>query len=548
MKQHIFKDWLVPLSAVMLVAGGVAAGSAGAAPATEKVKAQIQNGVLNVSGTSAGEEIVLRLRSGDPTMLEVVTDDGIVGHNLRRDRFESIVVRAGDGNDLVRIDEVNGVFTDVEATTLAGGGGNDDLRGGSRVETFDGGPGNDQVDGNQGNEIAFLGSGDDSFTWDPGDGSDIVEGQDGSDTLVFNGSGGSENFDASANGQRLRFFRSAGNIVMDVDDTERIDLRVLGGADNTVMNDLSATDVVDFDIDLASSLGGSSGDGSADTVTLNGNSSDEAVAISGQNGSATTTGLSALARITNAEAATDVLVVNGLGGDDTITAATLAASAMKLTLDGASDDDVLFGGAGVDQLLGGSGDDKVDGNQGNDVASLGSGDDSFIWDPGDASDIVEGQDGSDTLVFNGSGGNEAFVVSAVGPRVEFLRNLGTIDMDLNGVERIDLNALGGTDTTTVNDLTGTDVKDVNIDLEGVLGGGAPDGAADIVTVSATPGVDVVDIFAVDGETLVTGLAADVRIAHSDPAFDQLVVNTLAGLDQVTVDPDVAALIAVTVND
>jgi len=39
----------------------------------------------------------------------------------------------------------------------------------------------------------------------------------------------------------------------------------------------------------------------------------------------------------------------------------------------------------------------------------------------------------------------------------------------------------------------------------------------------------------------------VRIAHSDPALDQLVLNTLAGVDQVTVGAGVAALIAVTVN-
>ncbi len=43
-------------------------------------------------------------------------------------------------------------------------------------------------------------------------------------------------------------------------------------------------------------------------------------------------------------------------------------------------------------------------------------------------------------------------------------------MDLNGVEHIQLNALGGADTITVNDLTGTDVKQVAIDL------GAPPGS------------------------------------------------------------------------
>jgi hypothetical protein len=120
-------------------------------------------------------------------------------------------------------------------------------------------------------------------------------------------------------------------------------------------------------------------------------------------------------------------------------------------------------------------------------------------------------------------------------------------MDLDDVERIELDSLGGTDTTTVNDLTGTDMEDVDVDLEGVIGGGTADGAADTVTVNATNGVDVIDVAAVAGETQLTGLAAAVRIAHADPALDQLIVNTLAGLDQVNVGAGVAGLIGVTTN-
>ena len=52
----------------------------------------------------------------------------------------------------------------------------------------------------------------------------------------------------------------------------------------------------------------------------------------------------------------------------------------------------------------------------------------------------------------------------------FTRNIGNIVMDLNGVERIDLNALGGADTVTVNDLSGTDVTEVNVNLAGTIGG------------------------------------------------------------------------------
>ena len=70
-----------------------------------------------------------------------------------------------------------------------------------------GGDGNDIIDGSSGADTALMGAGDDTFVWDPGDGSDVVEGQDGADTMLFNGAGVGEDFDVSANGNRLRFFR-----------------------------------------------------------------------------------------------------------------------------------------------------------------------------------------------------------------------------------------------------------------------------------------------------------------------------------------------------
>ena len=48
--------------------------------------------------------------------------------------------------------------------------------------------------------------------------------------------------------------------------------------------------------------------------------------------------------------------------------------------------------------------------------------------------------------------------------MRFTRDVANIAMDLNGVESIDFNALGGADTITVGDLTGTDVTQVNLDL------------------------------------------------------------------------------------
>ena len=84
-------------------------------------------------------------------------------------------------------------------------------------------------------------------------------------------------------------------------------------------------------------------------------------------------------------------------------------------------------------------------------------------------------------------------ISANGSRVRLFRDVGNVTMDLNGVEHIQVAALGGADTITVNDLTGTDVKQVNIDLSATPGSGQGDGAADTVIVNGTAGDDTVTV-------------------------------------------------------
>ncbi len=153
--------------------------------------------------------------------------------------------------------------------------------------------------------------------------------------------------------------------------------------------------------------------------------------------------------------------LNGQRGNDTL----IGGSAD--TLNGGDGNDNLIGGSGAETLIGGDGNDVADGNQGADVALLGAGNDRFTWDPGDGSDVVEGQAGHDAMTFNGSNGAEQFVVSANFGRVLFSRDLGTITMDLNGVEEIDTNALGGADQLTVGNLAGTDLTAIKTDLAGV---------------------------------------------------------------------------------
>ena len=68
--------------------------------------------------------------------------------------------------------------------------------------------------------------------------------------LDFNGSNTGEIIDVSANGPRVRFTRNIANIVMDLGDVERINVRALGGADSVAVNDLTGTDAESVDVDL----------------------------------------------------------------------------------------------------------------------------------------------------------------------------------------------------------------------------------------------------------------------------------------------------------
>src|SRR5205807_836397 len=78
-------------------------------------------------------------------------------------------------------------------------------------------------------------------------------------------------------------------------------------------------------------------------------------------------------------------------------------------------------------------------------------------------------------------------ISANGSRARLSRDVANVAMDLNGIERIQLNTLGGADTVTVNDLTRTDVTQVGIDLGARPGTAGGDGAADTIVINVTNG-------------------------------------------------------------
>ena len=357
----------------------------------------------------------------------------------------------------------------------------------------------------------FGGTGNDVLT--SGSGNDQLFGESGNDTLLGKGGfdllfGGSENDTLTGGDADDQAFGQAGN-----------DRLIWNPGDDTDLNE---------------------GGAETDTVEVNGGNGTESF-------TATANGTRVrFDRLNPAPFSIDIgtsenLVLNANGGDDSFSATGNLATLIKLTVDGGLGNDNLLGSNGNDIVLGGDGNDFVDGQQGNDVGFMGAGDDTFQWDPGDGNDVIEGQDGADRMAFNGSDISERMETSANGGRVRFTRDIANIVMDLNDVEQIGVNALGGADTITVNDLSGTDLNRVEPNL-----GGADD-AADNVIVNATNGDDIVSVLGSGATASVLGLAARTDISGAVTGSDRLTVNALGGADVIDAASVAANAILLTLS-
>jgi Ca2+-binding RTX toxin-like protein len=298
------------------------------------------SGGVNVFGLKAAVNIFFQEQANDRLTLNGQGgDDTINAQSLEADGIQ-LTVNAGLGNDIVI-----------------------------------GSEGNDLINGGDGNDTALMGAGDDVFVWNPGDDNDTLEGQDGFDRMLFNGSAAAENINLFANGNRALFTRDVANVVMDLNDTEAVTYNGLGGADTVQVQDLSGTDVVEVNVNLASTIGGSTGDGAADRVFVQGTAGDDVIVAVGDASGTAVFGLAAQVNITGAESTLDRLILNALAGDDVVEASGLAAGAIQLTADGWEGNDVIIGGDGNDTLIGGAGDDVLIGGPGIDIIDGGPDDD-----------------------------------------------------------------------------------------------------------------------------------------------------------------------------
>ncbi len=115
----------------------------------------------------------------------------------------------------------------------------------------------------------------------------------------------------------MRVTRNIAGVTLDVNDVESSFFRLLGGADQITVGELSGTDLKLSDLDLAAFGGG--GDGSQDTVIVNGRELADKVDVTADGGQVSVDGLPALTRIRGSESLNDTLRINTLGGFDDVT-------------------------------------------------------------------------------------------------------------------------------------------------------------------------------------------------------------------------------------
>jgi Ca2+-binding RTX toxin-like protein len=549
-----------------------------------------------VQGTNSDDVILVNGNATGTSVLGLAAQVNITGAEAANDR---VTINALAGDDVV---DGSGLVAGAIQFTADGGVGDDILLGGAGNDTLAGGDNNDVLLGGPGLDVLDGGSGDNIVIPDSGSGTESIvtiigNALDNTFTISRNATG---NILANgvvipgatvANTELIRVFGKGGNDTITFDEASGAlpAGALFGGAGNDLLIGGSGSDLLfggstndtllskgGFDLlfggagndtltggDADDLVFGEAGDdrmiwNPGDDTDLNeGGSGTDIVEVNGGGAAEqfTTTANGARVRFDRLDPApfaidigtSENLVLNANGGNDSFSATGNLAALIRITVDGGAGDDTLLGSNGIDLLLGGDNNDFIDGQQGNDTVFLGAGNDTFQWDPGDGSDVVEGQAGTDTLLFNGSNGPEIFSASANGGRVLFTRNLGTIVMDLDDIETIDLNTLGDIDTLTVNPLTGTDLTTVNVDLASTIGGTAGDAAVDTVIVNGTALAETFNITASAGVVSVSALGALVRIEHSEMANDDLIINSLGGTDIFNIGAGVTALIGLTTN-
>jgi Ca2+-binding RTX toxin-like protein len=335
----------------------------------------------------------------------------------------SLAVDTKEGSDTI---DLTGV---IHSAMVTGGGGPDTIVGGTK---------------------------DDTIVWNTFDGSDVVDGGPGTDSLFFqsgNSDGTTDGYDHDTililqNGAGFALYREAGNVSMDVQNTEVLQLNTFTGNDTVVTTGLVGTTQFLETIQ----------DGLPDTLTFDA----AGLCPSTAPGGIETPGHEPVqyTNFANVSVINDTCVTDTCNGMEATTGCTVNGVPNQRCL-GTDGDDVIQGTAGADVIVGGGGQDRIYAGAGNDLAC---GD--------DGNDLVEGGRGNDFLL--GGAGPDRLRGDAGGDDLiggegdDELRGDAGID-DLTGGPGND-HLRGGSDRDVLQGSEGSDVLD---------GGGAVDTCTDV---------------------------------------------------------------------
>ena len=114
----------------------------------------------------------------------------------------------------------------------------------------------------------------------------------------------------------------------------------------------------------------------------------------------------------------------------------------------------------------------------------------LIWNVGDGHDTTDGGAGADTLELFCTVENETiFLIPFSGDALRVV--VDGVNVDADNVETVIVHALGGFDRISFSqDLSATDVAQLTVNLEGTIGSGTGDGAADEVLVTLSGAIHI----------------------------------------------------------
>ncbi len=317
--------------------------------------------VIEFSDIASTEVVVTR--SGSSLLLSVpVTGDSV----LVNDYFHAESDQQYKVQKILFSDGVAWATEDVAAASLVATDGDDRLYGFSADEHIEGGSGNDYIDGGAGNDYLAGSLGNDSLygamgddTLDGGAGNDLLDGGLGNDVYRFGQGFGndtiSSNSGAAEKIDSIEFLNMTSTEVIVVRESDSLLLRGPMTGDSLLVSSYFSSDATSpWRVESIRFADGVSWSvEDVKKLSLNGTSENDQLY-----------GFSS-----------DDILSGGNGQDN---------------LEGMAGNDLLFGEAGNDTVSGGDGDDTIVGGSGDDVLLGGAGKNTFKFERGDGVDTVNG--------------------------------------------------------------------------------------------------------------------------------------------------------------